>query len=139
MKLLALAFCVCLAQVSFTSKEYDLGLSFHLRHHSSRLRDQFSFTAALRAQKVPPEAQTLTGERLVKYLKENQKLFEVATKPTIRNLKSRVMDPKYSDQGPATIVMHEDDINDDIPERSVKMLIGCITLRALTAKSATKY
>ncbi|PIO69114.1 papain family cysteine protease, partial [Teladorsagia circumcincta] len=74
---------------------------------------------ALRAQKIPLEAQKLTGAPLVEYLKKNQKLFQVDPTPAVDRYKRMVMDLKYSKEKPKaklTVVKDENDDGGDIPD-----------------------
>ncbi|XGW24121.1 hypothetical protein V3C99_005942 [Haemonchus contortus] len=72
--------------------------------------------AALRAQQVPPEARSLSGEALVKYVNEKQNLFKAELKPTNKYLRYKVMDMKFVQQNMKPVIEDENDPGDDIPE-----------------------
>ncbi|PIO63788.1 hypothetical protein TELCIR_14597 [Teladorsagia circumcincta] len=97
MKLFVLTFCVHILQVILASEEDGLD--------------------ALRAQQIPPEAQVLSGALLVDYLKKNQKLFEVETKPKVEHYMNTLMDLEFAHRKQKPVVMDEKDNGDDIPER----------------------
>ncbi|VDO24226.1 unnamed protein product [Haemonchus placei] len=72
----------------------------------------------LNTQKISPEAQVLSGEALVKYLNENQKLFKAKLTPASYDAKYKLMDLKFIKQnGKPDVVDDEKDSGDDIPER----------------------
>ncbi|VDO53225.1 unnamed protein product [Haemonchus placei] len=84
--------------------------------------------AALKAQQIPEEAQTLSGEPLVEYLNKNQNLFEeshpplilltrAAITPVSHGYKHKLMDLKFIGQKRNIVVEDEKDFGDDIPER----------------------
>ncbi|KAK6017435.1 hypothetical protein OSTOST_17046, partial [Ostertagia ostertagi] len=52
---------------------------------------------ALQAQRIPPEAQALSGVPLVEYLRKNQKLFEVEPNPATHYYKKMLMDLEFID------------------------------------------
>ncbi|VDO48983.1 unnamed protein product [Haemonchus placei] len=54
--------------------------------------------ASLKHKKISSEAQMLSGEQLVKYLKTNQNLFEAEITPHSQNVVHKLMDFKYIDQ-----------------------------------------
>ncbi|XGW24264.1 hypothetical protein V3C99_006004 [Haemonchus contortus] len=67
------------------------------------------------AQEIPLEAQTLTGEPLVAYLRKNQNLFEVNSEPT-PNFEQKIMDIKFKNQKLNFVVKNDPEPNEDIPE-----------------------
>nr|CDJ88561.1 Peptidase C1A domain containing protein [Haemonchus contortus] len=67
------------------------------------------------AQEIPLEAQTLSGEPLVAYLKKNQNLFEVNSHPT-PGFKQKIMDIKFRNRNPNLIVKDDPEPEDDIPD-----------------------
>ncbi|XGW24128.1 hypothetical protein V3C99_005945 [Haemonchus contortus] len=72
---------------------------------------------ALNTQEISPEAQVLSGEALVKYLNENQKLFKAKLTPAYYAAKYKLMDLKFIKQnGKPVVVDDEKDNGDDIPE-----------------------
>ncbi|KAK5973482.1 hypothetical protein GCK32_011585 [Trichostrongylus colubriformis] len=98
MKYCAIALCICLFRVAVTSEAEVL--------------------EALKAEKIPLEAQVLTGEALVKYLRENQKFFKVGATSKAKETMYKVMNPKFRNQNRRPPVENEKDNGDDIPESS---------------------
>ncbi|VDO53227.1 unnamed protein product [Haemonchus placei] len=66
-----------------------------------------------KTDEIPLEAQKLSGEPLIKYLKENQNLFEVG--PARHDYKLRLMDIGFMDKNRKPVVENEEP-DDDIPE-----------------------
>ncbi|KAK6059367.1 hypothetical protein COOONC_03004 [Cooperia oncophora] len=83
--------------------------------------------AALKAEEIPLEAQVLTGEKLVEYLKKRQNLFEVEITPNSHNFRSRLMDLKFINQNKNPVVDDPHDNGEDIP--------GTGSLVSLTGRS----
>ncbi|KAK5967862.1 Gut specific cysteine proteinase [Trichostrongylus colubriformis] len=96
MKYCAIALCICLFRVAVASEADVL--------------------AALKAEKIPLEAQLLTGEALVKYLRENQKFFKVGTTSKYKETMHKVMNAKFRNQNRRPPVENEEDSGKDIPE-----------------------
>ncbi|PIO71833.1 hypothetical protein TELCIR_06256, partial [Teladorsagia circumcincta] len=71
---------------------------------------------ALKAERIPLDAQVMSGPPLVEYLQKNQKFFKVATAPTKRDFQHRVMDLMFIDQNSNPVVDEAGDNGDDIPE-----------------------
>ncbi|VDO28462.1 unnamed protein product [Haemonchus placei] len=67
------------------------------------------------AQEIPLEAQTLSGEPLVAYLRKNQNLFKVNSNPT-PGFKQKIMDIKFRKRNPNLILKDDPEPEDDIPE-----------------------
>ncbi|KAK5967863.1 putative cathepsin b endopeptidase ixodes scapularis cathepsin b endopeptidase [Trichostrongylus colubriformis] len=97
MKYCTIALCICLFRVAAASEADVL--------------------AALKAEKIPLEAQLLTGEALVKYLRENQKFFKVGNTSKYKGTMYKVMNAKFLSQNRRPPVENEEDSGDDIPER----------------------
>nr|CDJ83394.1 Peptidase C1A domain containing protein [Haemonchus contortus] len=73
--------------------------------------------ASLKDKKISTEAQMLSGEQLLKYLKTNQNLFEAEVTPHSQNMVHKLMDFKYIDQNRMPVAGDaDDDEDDDIPE-----------------------
>ncbi|PIO68318.1 papain family cysteine protease [Teladorsagia circumcincta] len=75
----------------------------------------FAFCIYLSRAEIPLEAQVLSGEPLVEYLKQNQKLFEVGSTPT-PGFKSKLMDLRFVNQNRQPVVEDEEEDNGEIPE-----------------------
>ncbi|KAK6016973.1 hypothetical protein OSTOST_17539, partial [Ostertagia ostertagi] len=93
-----------------------LGLLYCVHLWHVILASEADVLAALRAQRIPLEAQALSGEPLVEYLKKKQNLFEVELTPTAHYYKEMLMDLKFIDQNPNPVLANEQDTGDDIPE-----------------------
>ncbi|KAK6059370.1 papain family cysteine protease [Cooperia oncophora] len=81
-----------------------------------RAASEAEFLAALKAEQIPLEAQVLSGEKLVKYLKHNQNLFEVDTKSRKNDYKHRLMQLQFINQNRNPVVDDSHDSGTDIPE-----------------------
>uniref|UniRef100_A0A7I5E595 Pept_C1 domain-containing protein n=1 Tax=Haemonchus contortus TaxID=6289 RepID=A0A7I5E595_HAECO len=66
-------------------------------------------------RKIPVEAQRLSGEPLVEYLRKNQDLFEVNPDPT-PDFELKIMDKKFATKNINYIVKDGNDTGEDIPE-----------------------
>uniref|UniRef100_A0A7I4XTT3 Pept_C1 domain-containing protein n=1 Tax=Haemonchus contortus TaxID=6289 RepID=A0A7I4XTT3_HAECO len=89
MKYLWLVFCFCVCRASGTDEDA--------------------------AQEISLEAQMLSGEALVEYLKMNQNLFEVKSDPT-PDFELKLMDIKFEKQVPNPVLKDNPERGDDIPE-----------------------
>nr|CDJ88563.1 Peptidase C1A domain containing protein [Haemonchus contortus] len=67
------------------------------------------------AGEIPLEAQRLSGEALVEYLKKNQDLFEVNPDPT-PGFELKIMDKKFASRNISPIVKEDNDNGEGIPE-----------------------
>ncbi|PIO70986.1 hypothetical protein TELCIR_07130 [Teladorsagia circumcincta] len=108
---------VPLIQVLHENVAFQKYLVFALCVWLCRGSSETDLLTALKAERIPLDAQVMSGPPLVEYLQKSQKFFKVATAPTKRDFQHRVMDLMFIDQNNNPVVDEAGDNGDDIPER----------------------
>nr|CAA93278.1 cysteine proteinase [Haemonchus contortus] len=67
-------------------------------------------------EEIPLQAQVLSGDELLEYLKKNQRLFEVEATPAGHNFDRKLMDLSFINQNRKPVFDDKNDKGEDIPE-----------------------